>query len=87
MTKTREELLALKELTLARHGPPRRLPGLGLGQAVYSLGAVVAILVRFSELGFSGFWLCVGGDRFRGDPGGAFEARRRAGNRTEADPS
>ena len=58
--------------------PLRRLPGLGLGQAVYWL-VVVAILVRFSELGFSGFGLRVGGDRFRGDPGGAFEARRRAG--------
>ena len=34
--------------------PPRRLPGLGLGQAVYWL-VVVAIFVRFAELGFSGF--------------------------------
>ena len=41
-------------MALARHGPLGRLPGLGLGQAVYWL-VVVAILVRFSELGFSGF--------------------------------
>jgi len=41
-------------MALARHGPPPRLPGLGLGQAVYWL-VVVAIFVRFAELGFSGF--------------------------------
>jgi peptidoglycan/LPS O-acetylase OafA/YrhL len=43
-------------MALARHGPPPQLPGLGLGQAVYWL-IVVAILVRFAELGFSGFGL------------------------------
>ena len=41
-------------MALARHGPLGRLPGLGLGQAAYWF-VVVAILVRFAELGFSGF--------------------------------
>jgi peptidoglycan/LPS O-acetylase OafA/YrhL len=41
-------------MALARHGALERLPGLGLGQAVYWL-VVVAIFVRFAELGFSGF--------------------------------
>jgi peptidoglycan/LPS O-acetylase OafA/YrhL len=41
-------------MALAQHGPPLRLPGLGLGQAVYWF-VVVAILVRIAELGFSGF--------------------------------
>jgi len=41
-------------MALARHGPPPKLPGLGLGQAVYWL-VVVAIFVRFAELAFSGF--------------------------------
>ena len=41
-------------MALARHGAPRWLPGLGLSHAVYWL-IVVAIFVRFAELGFSGF--------------------------------
>ena len=41
-------------MALARQGPPRWLPRIGVGQAAYWL-VVVAIFVRFAELGFSGF--------------------------------
>jgi peptidoglycan/LPS O-acetylase OafA/YrhL len=61
-------------MALARRGPLVRLPGLGLGQAAYWL-IVVAILVRFSELGFSGFGLASAAIVF----GGILAARLKQG--------
>jgi peptidoglycan/LPS O-acetylase OafA/YrhL len=61
-------------MTLSRCGPLGRLPGLGLGQAAYWL-IVVAILVRFSELDFSGFGLASAAIVF----GGILAARLKRG--------
>ena len=65
-------------MALARHGAAAAAAGARVGPGGLLVGRRCD-LRSLRRTWLFGFRLGVGGDRFRGDPGGAFEARRRAG--------